>query len=219
MIAVVNVGTGNIRSIFLALKKVAPDEKICVSSNPKEIKNAKKIVFPGQGSMLGCAEKLKKSGIHQEIINAVSDRPFLGICLGKQILFDRSEEGNSLGLGLLAGDVVKFNKSMKSSNTDNTDFKIPHMGWNQVKITRHHEVFKGFDKLTNTKSNISNWFYFVHSFFVKPSDPEITLAYTNYGKDFTSVIAKDNIIATQFHPEKSSKSGLLFLKNFVDWKL
>ncbi|OUT97922.1 MAG: imidazole glycerol phosphate synthase subunit HisH [Betaproteobacteria bacterium TMED41] len=219
MIAVVNVGTGNIRSIFLALLKVAPDEKICVTSNPAELKQAKKIVFPGQGSMFGCVEKLKLNGLYEEIMNNVSDRPFLGICLGKQILFDESEEGDSLGLGLLKGKVVKFDRSMDFNNNTCLDFKIPHMGWNQVRIERDHQIFKGFDRLINTKGSLSNWFYFVHSFFVKPKDPKITLAYTNYGQDFTSVVAKDNIVATQFHPEKSAKSGLLFLKNFVSWKL
>jgi glutamine amidotransferase len=169
--------------------------------------------------MFGCVEKLKNNGFYEEIMNTVSDRPFLGICLGKQILFDKSEEGNSPGLGLLKGKVVKFDKYMDSDNHSGLGFKIPHMGWNQVNIERHHQVFKGFDRMSNPQNNISNWFYFVHSFFVKPEDPKITLAYTNYGEDFTSVVAKDNIVATQFHPEKSAYSGLLFLKNFVAWKL
>jgi glutamine amidotransferase len=220
MIAVVNVGTGNIRSIFLALQKVAPAEKICVTSDPSELKKAKKIVFPGQGSMLGCVQKLKKNGLYEEIMNSVLDKPFLGICLGKQILFDKSEEGNSIGLGLIPGEVVKFDKSMDKSNPPSTGFKIPHMGWNQVRVIRYHHVFKGFGELTDIQNkHASNWFYFVHSFFVKPQDPKISLAYTNYGKDFTSVVAKDNIVATQFHPEKSAKSGLLFLENFISWKL
>ena len=219
MIAVVNVGTGNIRSIFFLFLTVAPSEKICVTSSPVEIKNAKKIVFPGQGSMFGCIDKLKTNGLYEEIMESVSDRPFLGICLGKQILFDKSEEGNSLGLGLLSGNVVKFDKSINSSNALEDELKIPHMGWNQINIKRNHHVFKGFNDFTEHQEHISNWFYFVHSYFVKPKDPKITLASTNYGKDFTSVVAKDNIVATQFHPEKSAKSGLLFLKNFVSWKL
>ena len=220
MIAVVNVGTGNIRSIYLALQKVAPAEKICVTSNPLQLKKAKKIVFPGQGSMFGCVQKLKENGFYEEIMNSISDKPFLGICLGKQVLFDRSEEGNSLGLGLLSGEVVRFDKSRDAGSLINTEFKIPHMGWNQVKILRNHFIFKGFNDSINFQgSRVSNWFYFVHSFFVKPDDPKITLALTNYGRDFTSVVAKDNIVATQFHPEKSAKSGLLFLENFISWKL
>jgi len=220
MIAVVNVGTGNIRSIYLALQKVAPTKKIFVTSDPLELKNANKVVFPGQGSMSGCVQKLKKNGFYEEIMHFISDKPFLGICLGKQILFNKSEEGNSLGLGLLSGDVVRFNKSKDAGNLMDTEFKIPHMGWNQVKIKKNHYIFKGFNDSKNFQGHkASNWFYFVHSFFVKPDDPKITLAQTNYGRDFTSVVAKDNIVATQFHPEKSAKSGLLFLENFISWKL
>ena len=220
MIAVVNVGTGNIRSLYLALQKVARNEKICITSDPLQLKDAKKIVFPGQGSMLGCLEKLKKNGFYEEIMNSISDKPFLGICLGKQILFNKSEEGNSLGMGLLSGEVVRFNKSKDAGNIRSTEFKIPHMGWNQVKIIKDHFIFKGFNEPKNSEViNVSNWFYFVHSFFVIPDDPKITLAQTNYGISFASVVAKDNIVATQFHPEKSAKSGLLFLENFISWKL
>ena len=220
MIAIVNVGTGNIRSLFLALQKVAHNEKICIISDPRQLKNAKKVVFPGQGSMLGCLQKLKKNGFYEEIMNYISDKPFLGICLGKQLLFNKSEEGNSLGMGLLSGEVVKFNRSKDAGNLISTEFKIPHMGWNQVKIIKNHFIFNGFNVSTNSEvSKASNWFYFVHSFFVKPDDPKITLAHTNYGISFASVVAKDNIVATQFHPEKSAKSGLMFLENFISWKL
>ena len=219
MIAVINVGTGNIRSIFLALKEVAPKEKICVTSNAQDLKNAKKIVFPGQGSMNGCLERLKQTGIAEQIKDVISDRPFLGICLGKQILFDFSEEGNSIGLGLIPGKVVKFQDSMFGNKELKPFFKIPHMGWNQVKIRKKHHLFNGINFSLSKDGGNSEWFYFVHSYFVQPKEKEISIASTDYGVSFTSVIARDNLVATQFDPEKSSKSGLIFLKNFVSWKL
>ena len=172
MIAVINVGTGNIRSIFLALKKVAPKERICVTSNVKDLKNAKKIIFPGQGSMNGCLERLKQTGIAEHIKDVISDRPFLGICLGKQILFDFSEEGNSKGLGLIPGRVVKFTDSMFDKKESKFFFKIPHMGWNQVKIVKKHHLFDGMNFSLSKDGLPSEWFYFVHSYFVQPKEKE-----------------------------------------------
>ena len=178
MIAVLDLGTGNIRSIFLALRAVAPHENISVTSDLQKLKKANKIVFPGQGSMNGCVEKLRTNGLFDEITKVISDKPFLGICLGKQILFERSEEGNSLGLGIFEGSVKKFKSNMESNINLRKQFKIPHMGWNQVKIVKKHYVFKGFQESINGDQNVSNWFYFVHSFFVQPSDSKIILAHT-----------------------------------------
>ncbi len=207
MIAVINIGVGNIRSVLMALKRVAPSEKVEVVSSKEKLAESHKIIFPGQGSMINCFSRIKKLGLLEPLKENLNKKPFFGICLGKQFLFDYSEEGHSEGLGLISGEVKKFNKD-KVNN-----IKIPHMGWNKVNMKKKHYVFNGLSELANDNF----YFYFVHSFFVVPIDKNIIIAESEHGITFPSVIAKENVIATQFHPEKSAHLGLRVLKNFISW--
>ena len=205
MIAVVNTGVGNLRSVLLALNRACPEVSVRIASEKKTLRDASKVVFPGQGSMRDCVERLNSLDIVDELRRCLVTKPFLGICLGKQILFDYSEEGRSRGLGFLPGKVKRF-------NTKNS-VKIPHMGWNTVSIKRDHPVFCGLLKNEGEKAH----FYFVHSFFSKPDDHRVVLGETMHGEVFASVISSENVFATQFHPEKSSENGILLLKNFAGW--
>ena len=205
MIAVVNIGVGNLTSVMLAFTRACPEVDVRIASERKTLRDASKVVFPGQGSMRDCIERLNSLDMVDELRRCLVTKPFLGICLGKQILFDYSEEGRSQGLGFLPGKVKRFRKK--------NAVKIPHMGWNTVSINRDHPVFSGILKNEGQKA----YFYFVHSFFSKPDDNRLVLGKTTHGEVFTSVISRENIFATQFHPEKSSENGIMLLKNFAGW--
>ena len=205
MIAVVNIGVGNLTSVILAFNRACPEVDVRIASERKTLRDASRVVFPGQGSMKDCIERLNSLDMVDELRRCLVTKPFLGICLGKQILFDYSEEGGSQGLGFFPGKVMRF----KRKNA----VKIPHMGWNTVRINRNHPVFRG---ILNSKGEKA-YFYFVHSFFSKPDDNRLVLGKTTHGEVFTSVISRENIFATQFHPEKSSENGIMLLKNFAGW--
>jgi len=205
MIAVVNTGVGNLRSVLLALNRACPEVSVRIASERKTLNDASKVVFPGQGSMRDCIERLNSLDMVDELRRCLVTKPFLGICLGKQILFDYSEEGGSQGLGFLPGKVKRFKKK--------NDVKVPHMGWNTVRIKRNHPLFSGILKNEGEDA----YFYFVHSFFSKPDDHRLVLGETIHGEVFSSVISSENIFATQFHPEKSSENGIMLLKNFAGW--
>ena len=205
MIAVINTGVGNLRSVLLAFNRACPEVIVRIASERKTLRDASKVVFPGQGSMRDCIERLHSLDMVDELRRCLVTKPFLGICLGKQILFDYSEEGGSQGLGFLPGKVKRF-------NTKNS-VKVPHMGWNTVRIKRNHPLFNGILKNEGEES----YFYFVHSFFSKPDDHRLVLGETIHGEVFSSVISSENIFATQFHPEKSSENGIMLLKNFAGW--
>jgi glutamine amidotransferase len=207
-IAVVDYGMGNLRSVSKALEHVAPDRHIVVSSDPAEIDAAERVVFPGQGAMPDCMRELDSRGLRQSVIKAAASKPFLGICIGLQLLFEHSEEGNAAGLGILPGKVVRFEKSGMRDAVGHK-LKVPHMGWNQVYQTQKHPMWQ--------KIPDGERFYFVHSYYVVPQHPEITAAYSEYPARFTSAVAKDNIFAVQFHPEKSQHAGLQLLSNFAHW--
>ncbi|MBI3313867.1 MAG: imidazole glycerol phosphate synthase subunit HisH [Candidatus Omnitrophica bacterium] len=201
MIVIVDYGMGNLRSVSKALENLG--SKVKVSSSPKDIENADKVVLPGVGAFGDAVRELRQLGLFESLQNYLSGRkPFLGICLGLQLLFKTSEEDkDATGLGSIPGSVQRF----KSKNV-----KIPHMGWNQVAFSGDHPVLKGIPADSN--------FYFVHSFYGLPADPKLVLGKTNYGDEtFPAIIGSETCFATQFHPEKSQKAGLAILKNFIRW--
>ncbi len=207
-IAVVDYGTGNLRSVAKALRFVAPERTIVVSSNPAEIRSAARVVLPGQSAMPDCMRSLNESGLTEVVLQTSTDRPFLGICLGLQMLFDESEEGPTPGLGVLAGGVVRF-RDAAMVGADGGRLKVPHMGWSLVRRTREHPLWRGIDDGAR--------FYFAHSYYPQPNDPDVTAASVEYPTAFTCAIARANIFAVQFHPEKSHRAGLQLLSNFVAW--
>ncbi len=200
-IAIVNYGMGNVRSVQKAIEYIAPNDNVFISDDAKLIADSDRIVFPGQGAMGACMQALKKHGLTDVIKSCAIDRPFLGICLGLQLLFEFSEEnGGTEGLSIIPGNVVKF---------QDNNLKIPHMGWNNVEQVTKHPLWH---KIENNSR-----FYSVHSYYVKEGDHGVVSGVTNYGIKFTSAIEKDNIFAVQFHPEKSQQDGLQLLTNFVNW--
>ena len=214
-IAVVDYGMGNLRSVSKALEHIAPSKNVLVTSNPEVIANAERIVFPGQGAMPDCIRELDSRGLRDVVIQAAHNKPFLGICIGLQMLFEGSEEGNVAGLGIFKGKVKRFAAAdMKDSNGDK--LKVPHMGWNQVYQANQLEVNCSPHVLWQGIEN-GERFYYVHSYYVHTDDASITAGFSEYPKQFTSAIASNNLFAVQFHPEKSANAGLQLLSNFVNW--
>jgi imidazole glycerol-phosphate synthase subunit HisH len=206
-IAVIDYGMGNLRSVEQALKHVAPTLNVAVTSDANVIQQASRVVFPGQGAMPDCMRELDARGLRQAVIDATKTKPFLGICIGLQMLFDWSEEGDKAGLGLVAGNVKKFTQTR---DAEGNKLKIPHMGWNHVHQVKPHALWH--DIADNAR------FYYVHSYYVVPENADITVGESQYPQTFTGVIAFDNVFAVQFHPEKSAQAGLQLLSNFVHWK-
>jgi glutamine amidotransferase len=200
-IAVVDYGMGNLRSVSKALEHVAPEAEVVVTAAPGAISSSERVVVPGQGALPDCMRQLEASGAREAVVEAAARKPFLGICIGLQMLFERGEEGDTAGLGLLPGRVPRFAL---------TGLKIPHIGWNEVAQARPHALWAGIPDRSR--------FYFVHSYYPAPRDPALTAATTVYGAAFTCAIARDNIFAVQFHPEKSQSAGLQLLSNFVRWR-
>jgi len=205
-IAIVDYGMGNLRSVQKALAHVVPGDLVEVSADPAAIRRADRVVFPGQGAMPDCMRSLGESGLGEAVAWAARERPFLGLCIGLQMLFERSAEGDTPGLGLLPGEILGF---AGSPETRAAGLKIPHMGWNEVWQAAPHALWRGVADGAR--------FYFVHSFYCVPREPALACATTRYPHAFTSAIARDNIFATQFHPEKSSGAGLTLLGNFSSW--
>ena len=207
-IAVIDYGTGNLRSVAKALAHVAPERSIVVSADPQAIRGAGRVVLPGQSAMPDCMRCLNASGLTQVVRDTAHDRPFLGICLGLQMLFDDSEEGPTPGLSVVAGRVVRFREAAMS-DADGSRLKVPHMGWSPVRRVREHPLWQGIDD--------DSRFYFAHSYYPVPDDRAMTAATVAYPTAFTCAIARANIFAVQFHPEKSHRAGLQLLANFVAW--
>lgn len=207
-IAIVDYGMGNLRSVAKALEHVAPEAVIAVTNNPEVVRKAERVVVPGQGAMPDCLHELARRGLREAVQDAAANKPFLGICIGLQMLFDSSEEGNVPGLGIVPGKVKRFPASAMKDEKGQK-LKVPHMGWNQVHQAVEHPLWK----------NIVNdsRFYFVHSYYVETADAD-SAGYSAYPFPFTCAVAKDNIFAVQFHPEKSHVAGLTLLDNFVRWK-
>lgn len=199
---------GNLRSVAQALRAVAPDANVLISGEVADIETADRIVLPGQGAMPDCMRSLRESGVQDALLVAARTKPLMGVCIGEQMLFDGSEEGNAAGLGLLPGRVVRFQLDGQVQE-DGSRFKVPQMGWNQVRQTASHPMWQDIPD--------DSYFYFVHSYFAQPGLAEHTVGQTIYGAAFSCAVARDNIFATQFHPEKSAATGLQLYKNFVHW--
>jgi glutamine amidotransferase len=228
-IAVVDYGMGNLRSVQQAVRKVAPDATVSVTDDPKVVASAKRVVFPGQGAMPDCMRELDARGLRQAVLDAAHNKPFLGICIGLQMLFEHSAEGNVPGLGVLPGEVVRFAHDLKDAQGNK--LKVPHMGWNQVRRiqnppevavapsppgrglgrgnTAEHPLWSGIEQDAR--------FYFVHSYYVQPVDSTLVQATSDYPQPFVCAAARDNLFAVQFHPEKSAAAGLKLLQNFINW--
>jgi glutamine amidotransferase len=209
-IAVVDYGMGNLRSVWQALARVAGRREVVVSGDPAVVAAAERVVFPGQGAMPDCMRELDARGLRPAVLEAAKNKPFLGICIGLQMLFEHSEEGDVPGLGLFRGRVRRF-PAERMATPEGVRLKVPHMGWNEVarEMTRPHALWQGIGDGAR--------FYFVHSYYVDPEDRACVAAITRHGIPFTSAIARDNIFAMQFHPEKSAQAGLALLSNFIGW--
>jgi len=192
----------NLSSVEKAVKYVAPNEKVIISSDPSEINSADKVIFPGQGAAEKCMQSIHNKKLSEVIKKNSNEKPFLGICMGMQVLMEFSNENNGTEcLGIIKGNVEKF------ETQESQKIKIPHMGWNKIIKKQDHPIWHNIED--------KSYFYFVHSYFINPSHESNTIGETEYGKIFSSVIAHNNIIAIQGHPEKSSDTGLQFLKNFI----
>jgi glutamine amidotransferase len=207
-IVVVDYGMGNLRSVAKALEHVAPQAEVQVSADANTIAAAQRIVFPGQGAMPDCMRELESRGLRKAVLAAARGRPFLGICIGLQMLFEHSEEGDVPGLGIFQGSVRRF-AAERMRLEDGSRLKVPHMGWNEVRQECEHPLWNGIASQTR--------FYFVHSYYPEAHDPRIVAGTSCYPFRFTCAVARDNIFAVQFHPEKSQAAGLALLRNFAAW--
>ena len=210
-IAIVDYGMGNLHSVLksaqAAQQRAGVEAHISLTDNPDVVYQADKVIFPGQGAMPDCMAALQKSGLGEAVADGLQNKPFFGICVGAQLLFDESEEGNTAGLGWFSGSVKRFATGLQDAQGDK--LKVPHMGWNQVHQTRAHPLFAGVAQDAR--------FYFVHSYYFAPSDSNIVLGSSDYPETFACVVGRDNVFATQFHTEKSHDAGLQLLQNFMLW--
>ncbi|MFM9914204.1 MAG: imidazole glycerol phosphate synthase subunit HisH [Rhizobacter sp.] len=213
-VAVVDYGMGNLRSVSQAVMHVAQGSgyRVLVTADPDVVYAAERVVLPGQGAMPDCMRELRDSGLKDAVLDAAARKPLLGVCVGMQMLLSHSEEGapgeGTLGLGLMAGDVIRFRLDGQLQ-PDGSRYKVPQMGWNQVIQARPHPLWAGVPDGAS--------FYFVHSFYARPTDPAHSIGETDYGRRFTCALGRDNIFATQFHPEKSALHGLALYRNFLHW--
>ncbi|HMS27035.1 MAG TPA: imidazole glycerol phosphate synthase subunit HisH [Burkholderiaceae bacterium] len=217
-VAVVDYGMGNLRSVTQAVHAVASGAGVDVvwAKTPQEVMAAERVVLPGQGGMRDCMRELHDSGMYSAVMHAAKHKPLMGVCVGMQMLLDHSAELDTPCLGLIHGEVVKFDMAGQTA-PDGSRYKVPQMGWNQVAITDHaaqypHQRHPVWGDVPN-----NSYFYFVHSYYARPSEIRHSVGETEYGKRFTSAIARDNIFATQFHPEKSATQGLALYRNFLHW--
>jgi glutamine amidotransferase len=233
-IAVVDYGMGNLRSVQQAVRKVAPKANIAVTGDAKVIAAAGRVIFPGQGAAPDCMREIRSRGLEEVIAGVVSDgKPFLGICMGLQVLFEHSEEGDTPCLGLFSGQVKRFASGLK--DVQGNKLKVPHMGWNQVHRGVNPQLPQGVETaaLPTTGGKLEGgntpehplWsgieqdarFYFVHSYYVQPQDTTLVQATSDYPQPFVCAVAHKNLFAVQFHPEKSAAAGLTLLQNFINW--
>jgi glutamine amidotransferase len=209
-VAVIDYGMGNLRSVAQAVMAAAhgSDVKVVITANPEEVHAAERVVLPGQGAMRDCMQELNDSGLLPAVLDAAAHKPLFGVCVGMQMMLDHSAEGDTPGLGLIPGEVVKFDLAGRTQ-ADGSRFKVPQMGWNQVLQAQPHALWQGIPD--------ASFFYFVHSFYARPKNSAHSAAQTDYGGLFTCAVARDNLFATQFHPEKSAAHGLALFRNFLHW--
>ena len=209
-VAVVDYGMGNLRSVTQAVLHAAQGSGVEVvwARRPEDVMAAARVVLPGQGAMRDCMRELHQSGMYAAVMHAAAHKPLMGVCVGMQMLLDRSQEGPTESLGLIPGEVVRFQLDGQRQ-PDGSRYKVPQIGWNRVRQSRPHPVWAGVAD--------GSWFYFVHSYYARPSDARHTVGEADYGGSFTAAVARDNIFATQFHPEKSADSGLALYRNFLHW--
>ena len=212
-VAVIDYGMGNLRSVAQAVMAAAHGSgvDVIITSDPQQVRQADRVVLPGQGAMRDCMRELHDSGLLPEVLHAAAHKPLFGVCVGMQMLLDHSAEGDAGGtacLGLIPGEVVKFELAGQLQ-PDGSRFKVPQMGWNRVRQASPHPLWSDVPD--------NSYFYFVHSFYAKPLDVRHTAEVTDYGQAFTSAVSRDNIFATQFHPEKSADMGLMLYRNFLSW--
>ena len=214
-VVVVDYGMGNLRSVSQAVAHVAraTDVRVIVTSEAAEVYAADRVILPGQGAMRDCMRELEGSGLRAAVLHAAANKPLMGVCIGMQMLLDHSEEQDTPGLGLVPGRVVRFRLDDRLQ-PDGSRYKVPQMGWNRV-----HQADAGEPGSHPMWRGVADgaWFYFVHSYYAVPVDPAHTAAETEYGERFTCAVARDNIFATQFHPEKSAADGLALYRNFLTW--
>jgi imidazole glycerol-phosphate synthase subunit HisH len=209
-VAVVDYGMGNLKSVSQAVIKAAEGSgvHVVITQKAEDVLAADRIVLPGQGAIRDCMRELRDSGMLEAVLDAAARKPMLGVCVGMQMLLDHSEEQDTAGLGLIPGTVKRFQLEGRVQG-DGSRFKVPQMGWNRVRQEFAHPLWAGIPD--------DSWFYFVHSFYAAPSDARHSAGTTEYGERFTSAVARDNIFATQFHPEKSADLGLALYRNFLHW--
>jgi len=210
-VVVVDYGMGNLRSVAQAVMHAAAQvdhAEVVITADPQVVRDAHRVVLPGQGAMRDCMAELRQSGLLESVLDAAAKKPLFGVCVGMQMLLDHSQEGDTPGLGLIGGEVVKFDLQGRTQ-ADGSRFKVPQMGWNQVLQTHPHPVWAGVPDGSS--------FYFVHSFYARPLEKAHIAAQTDYGGLFACAVARDNIFATQFHPEKSAAHGLALYRNFLHW--
>lgn len=206
-VAVIDYGMGNLHSVLKSIEAVNDGQaRIALTSDPETVLRADKVVFPGQGAMRDCMRELRASGLAEAVVEATRQKPFFGICVGAQLLFDRSEEGDTPGLGLFPGEVRRFADGLSDASGR---LKVPHMGWNRVYQTQRHPLFAGIPD--------GERFYFVHSYYFAPRARDLVLAESEYPDRFACIVGRDNVFATQFHTEKSHLAGLQMMKNFLAW--
>jgi len=208
-IAVIDYGMGNLHSVSKKVELAAPGLKVTVTSDPAVVAAAARVVFPGQGAMPDCMRALDAHGLREAVLEAACSKPFLGICIGLQMLFERSEEGDTEVLGVFAGRVRRF-PAAQMVDARGARLKVPHMGWNRVRQCVAHPLWQGIPD--------QSWFYFVHSYYVETVEPGLVAGTAEYPLAFTCAVARDNVFATQFHPEKSDAAGLALLANFARWQ-
>ena len=209
-VAIVDYEMGNLRSVQQAVLHVADDGfDVVIARQPEQIRAAERMILPGQGAMRDCMQHLRDSVMMEAVLEAAASKPLFGVCVGMQMLLQHSEEGDTPSLGLIPGEVRRFRLEGKTQ-ADGSRFKVPQMGWNQLHITRPHPVWNGIAD--------QEWFYFLHSYYADPARPADSVGESDYGGRYTAAVARDNLFATQFHPEKSADAGLALYRNFLHWK-